>query len=1548
MESILSKIAEYTIEPIGRLLGRQVGYVIYCRTNLQKLQAQVEELKAAREAIENKVAEAETKGEKIQPDVQLWLTKVGEITTRTDKLLNEESQTKLKCLHGFCPDLTVRHQLSRESTKLAEEVVKHHEKRGLISEVSGGILRKEVWGVTTGDYQAFQSRMSIVKEIMDGLKDSDIQRMGVCGIGGVGKTTLVKEVYKQASEDKKLFDNVVILLDVKKEPNLEAIQKKIVEQLSMNILPDETLVGRASRLCARIQGKKVLVILDDVQEKIDLEVVGLPRLPTCKILVTCRTREVLSFDEMRAEKVFQLDLLVKEETWSLFMRMAGDVVEHNGRVRDVAIQIAEKCGGLPLLVVTVASALKEKKKLQAWKDALRRLKSFDKEESTKKAYLALEWSYDQLDDKELKPIFLLCGMIVAQNHICLQDVLKYGMGLDLFKNISTVEEAQDSMDTLIEKLKDSCLLLDSDTEGYVRMHDLVCDVAKWIARRDQYILSVEYGGEFKEWPAKDFLKKCTIISLPCSNIPTLSEIPLECPKLEMFLLYSKDDSVVIPSNFFSEMQKLKVLDLTNMCMPSLPLSLQYLKTLQTLCLDQCTLGDITLLGQLSSLEILSLLKSDVKELPREIGQLTRLRLLDLSECAQLEVISPTVISSLMRLEDLRMRNSFNKWEVEGENSNASLSELKHLSQISALEIHIPNADILPANLFSHKLERCNIFIGDAWDMMAATSLNTLKLKLTNNSILGLDEGLKSLLKRTEDLSIDESVVNIVQQLHTKDLENVKHLRLQNIFASTDIINRKVVFPNLATLWVHGCDNLKVLFSFSTAKSLEQLTHLEISACKLLQEIVSSTREGSEDNMDDMFFKLKVLKLEELPNLARFSTENYIEFPSLEELEVKCCDNLGVIIGDKVSMSGKDTKSCKEIEQRFLEEEENLEVKSEIVVKYFLFHEKVVFPNLATLSVHGCDNLKLLFSSSMAKSLVQLTHLEISACKLLQEIVSSTREGGEDNIDDMFPKLEVLKLKALPNLARFSTGNYIEFPSLEELEVNGCDNLGAIIGDKVSLSSEDTRRCKEDEQMVLKEEENLEVKSESVVKYSLFNEKVGFPILERLSIKGIRELKAIWHVQLSQNSFWKLKKVEVRECDNLISLFPPSVMKRLNVLETLKIWKCKSLEVVCEEIVVTEEEQEVVETTPPLFVFPKITSVELGNLPQLSCLNASQWPSLKQLRAEGCDEVGIFATEFSHFGKKYEMEPLMTPQKPLFLTDKHSFLNLEDLTLNDMEIWNGPPPADQLVFGKLKSISFYGNCAPFSKQASVLFLQRLQNLEEIEMRYNSYERISGCTTREEIHDDAVGSGTLPYVRSLTLRGMDQLMDLENDNSQSLLFPNLETLMLWFCSRLKSIESSAISFRNLTTLTVWRCDGFEYITSYSVAKRLVQLKTLTVAFCQSVVVIVASNVGDDDADDAPGNEIVFSHLQDLSLINLPRLQGFSSENCRVKFPSSVTLYVSMCPIKLKISPDGVLLRVIEDQCEQKGDDDIDNDDDDQQKNDVESARRTPKISSEEPAL
>lgn len=133
----------------------------------------------------------------------------------------------------------------------------------------------------------------------------------------------------------------------------------------------------------------------------------------------------------------------------------------------------------------------------------------------------------------------------------------------------------------------------------------------------------------------------------------------------------------IPDNFFIGMSEL---DFVAMHLPSLPSSLCLLLNLQTLCLDYGVFGDVSIIGELNKLEILSFQGSNIEELPREIAQLTRLRLLNLAFCNLLKLIPPNVLSSLSRLEELYMGDTFIEWEIEGLNivrSKASLHELKH-------------------------------------------------------------------------------------------------------------------------------------------------------------------------------------------------------------------------------------------------------------------------------------------------------------------------------------------------------------------------------------------------------------------------------------------------------------------------------------------------------------------------------------------------------------------------------------------------------------------------------------------------------------------------------------------------------------------------------------------------------------------------------------------------------------------------------------------------------------------------------------------------------
>ncbi|KAK9927547.1 hypothetical protein M0R45_024728 [Rubus argutus] len=607
--------------------------------------------------------------------------------------------------------------------------------------------------------------------------------------------------------------------------------------------------------------------------------------------------------------------------------------------------------------------------------------------------------------------------------------------------------------------------------------------------------------------------------------------------------------------------------------------------------------------------------------------------------------------------------------------------------------------------------------------------------------------------------------------------------------------------------------------------------------------------------------------------------------------------------------------------------------------------QVVFPNLTILSINNCNDLKFLFSISMAKSLVELKHLEVSTCEIMEEIVSTRDQSNEETIDNIFCKLESLTLDGLPNLARFCTRGYIEFlPDTER---------GAL----------------------------LDVKSEIVVQNCLFDAQMKFPSLEKLKIYGIWELQAIWNNQFAdEDSFCKLIEVVIVNCHSLMNIFVPRMMGRLNALETLLILNCDSLEVVfevgrtdveerhadtsaphqlgpfycqslgsvtiewckslqkifptsvarglqklytlrlekcheVEEIIVGEAG---LETTPPQFVFPKVTKVVVLDMPKLSRfypgMHVSRWPLLTNLHVSRCNKVKLFAAKLPIFGGKQELNPLI--EQSLFLIDKDSFPNLEHLILGDHEIWYGPSSPAQFMFSKLKSIEFR-HCTPFSKQAALLFLHKLHNLNTLKVNgiwFSYLNRLEGPEGPEEIFVNeeemnsggemgrqAVGTLTLPRVKHMKIFHLNKLLHLGNHSSQSAgpLFPNLDSLEVSWCGILKSIESSAISFRNLTTLTVVSCRGLEYLTTYSVAKSLMQLTTLRVKFCERAREIIVASNEDDHC------EIAFSRLQLLELAWLPSLQGFCSGNCIVKLPFSTKLDVRGCPIELEISSQGILL-------------------------------------------
>jgi Leucine-rich repeat (LRR) protein len=884
-------------------LKRNIRYPFEYKKNAETLTHQIDLLKAMRDTVRGTVEEAERNAEMIAIDVERWLQDVNMIIEEVERLLSVENERARRFLLGSFPSIKSRYQVSRKAMKLAYVVTE--------LQMSGKFYAipphsAPPW-MLDGDHESLPSRLSLYEKIMDALKDDNINMVGVYGMGGVGKTTLVKQVAVQAKEQK-LFD-VVVMAVVSEALNIRRIQEQIAGMLGLH-LDAETDEGRSCQLYEMLKRENnVLLILDDLWERLDLERIGIPSKDEhsgCKILLVSRIHDVLS-NQMGCQKTFQVLRLSDEEAWELFKNTIGGDLG-NPFMRSTAVEIAKKCSGLPVAIISVARYLKKKKSLNEFKKVLKELKSSSLTSSTIRSSsltssttsqninAALEMSYNCLESDQLKSAFLLYGLM--GDNASIRNLLRYGLGLGLFPDAVSLEEAQYIAQSMVLKLRDSSLLFDHN----VGEHFAMLDAALSMTYRYHHVFTTDNEIEVKQLD-KDAQKKLRQIWLH-GNI---NELPadLECPQLGLFQIFNDNHYLKIADNFFSRMHKLRVLGLSNLSLSSLPSSLSLLENLRTLCLDRSTLDDISAIGDLKRLEILSFFQSNIKQLPREIAQLTKLRLLDLSDCFELEVIPPDVFSKLSMLEELYMGNSFHQWDAEGKN-NANLAELENLSHLTAAEIHIQDSQILPYGIFFERLQRYRVCIGDDWDWDGAYEmLRTAKLKL-NTNIDHLKYGIRMLLNRTEDLYLFEiEGVNIIQELDREGFPHLKYLHLRNsfeiqyIFGTMEMVSsnafpileslilydlaslkkichgalRVESFAKLRIIAVEHCNKLTNLFSFFVARGLSQLQKIKIAFCMKMEEVVAEESDelGDQNEVVDViqFTQLYSLSLQYLPHLMNF-------------------------------------------------------------------------------------------------------------------------------------------------------------------------------------------------------------------------------------------------------------------------------------------------------------------------------------------------------------------------------------------------------------------------------------------------------------------------------------------------------------------------------------------------------------------------------------------------------------------------------------------------------------------------------------------------------
>jgi disease resistance protein RPS2 len=189
------------------------------------------------------------------------------------------------------------------------------------------------------------------------------------------------------------------------------------------------------------------------------------------------------------------------------------------------------------------------------------------------------------------------------------------------------EDSFNKVIDLIENLKDSCLLEDGAQEDTVKMHDVVRDVAIWIASssKDGCKSLIRSGIGLSEMSIVELSNSLKRVSFVNNMITRLPDCVVQCSEASTLLLQGNLFLDRVPERFLQGFEALRVLNMSRTSIRSLPLSLLQLGELRALLLGGCSyLEELPPLEGLCKLQVLDLSATSIRELPRGMKNLSNL------------------------------------------------------------------------------------------------------------------------------------------------------------------------------------------------------------------------------------------------------------------------------------------------------------------------------------------------------------------------------------------------------------------------------------------------------------------------------------------------------------------------------------------------------------------------------------------------------------------------------------------------------------------------------------------------------------------------------------------------------------------------------------------------------------------------------------------------------------------------------------------------------------------------------------------------------------
>ncbi|CAL4915385.1 unnamed protein product [Urochloa decumbens] len=500
-------------------------------------------------------------------------------------------------------------------------------------ETTGEPVRSDV---VVGEKIKEDTRELVDMLTVKGGSNRGIMVAAIVGVGGIGKTTLAREIFNDDTIKDK-FDKR-IWLSINQDFDKAELLRTTITLAGGDHRGEKALTVLWPALSASLIGKKLLLVMDDVwshkawEDVLETPLGNAALREGSRVIITTRDERVA-----RAMKAVQpyhhVDKLGPEDAWSLLKKqvVSNEIDEADiDMLKDVGMEIIVKCDGLPLAVKVMGGLLCQKERNRSdWEKVLND-SAWSITGMPEELNCAVYLSYEDLSPC-LKQCFLHYSLL-PKNVVFGYDII-VGMWIsEGFVHGSALDELEESgrqyykeliMRNLIEPDKEYI------DQYHCTMHDVVRSFGQYVSGDESLAAHHDEIGIISKLNSQKFLRLC--IETRGYESGNLHWSALQAQRY-LRTLISFGQFNIKPGDSLIAFSSLRTLHIQSSNVAALVDSLYQLKHLRYLSIRYCDISRLPVnIGKMKFLQLISLRGCEnLRRLPDSIVKLGQLRYISLT------------------------------------------------------------------------------------------------------------------------------------------------------------------------------------------------------------------------------------------------------------------------------------------------------------------------------------------------------------------------------------------------------------------------------------------------------------------------------------------------------------------------------------------------------------------------------------------------------------------------------------------------------------------------------------------------------------------------------------------------------------------------------------------------------------------------------------------------------------------------------------------------------------------------------------------------------